>query len=154
MAPKNSMLGLFRLGPFLLPVFEDHFLVPKVSNDILAISNTDKQHRLQLSYSDLQSCHKLGAHYVCNQFGVQYKGCNQTCLGALYGQWFPCVQTVCEFNIEPAVERIMPKPIHSVSNSPHDHPPACQAIKLPLPENHTAWRNTLPEEPKDFSSST
>ena len=106
MAPRKSLLRLFRLHPFPLPVFEDNFMVPKVNHDVLAISNTENRQHLQLSSADLQSCRKLGTHYLCDQFGVQHKGFDNSCLGALYGQNFEDARKMCEFTIEPATERI------------------------------------------------
>ncbi len=57
MTPCNSLLRLFRLHPFLLPLFESHHLVPDVKTDVLAISSTDTRYNIQLSSTDLLSCH-------------------------------------------------------------------------------------------------
>ena len=42
MMPKESVLRLFRLHPFPLPLSGDHFLIPDVKNDVLAVSSTDQ----------------------------------------------------------------------------------------------------------------
>ena len=56
MAPRKSLLRLFQLHPFPLPLFDDNFMVPKVNHDVLAISNTENWQHLQLSSADLKSC--------------------------------------------------------------------------------------------------
>jgi hypothetical protein len=35
MVPRQSLLRLFKLHPFPLPFFDDHFLIPDVQNDVL-----------------------------------------------------------------------------------------------------------------------
>ncbi len=57
MMPRNSLLLMFRLHPFPLPLFELHHLVPDVKTDVLAISSTDTRYNIQLSSTDLLSCH-------------------------------------------------------------------------------------------------
>jgi len=37
MTPMDSLLRLFRLHPFPLPIFETHHLLPEVKDDVLAI---------------------------------------------------------------------------------------------------------------------
>ena len=108
MGTKDSLLRLYRLNPFPLPVFNTHFLIPRVKLDILAISDSEDRRYLQLSVADLQSCHKLGSNYLCDQFGVQSKNRNNTCLGALYNQQFEDAQVLCEFDLELVGERIYP----------------------------------------------
>ena len=106
MVPKQSLLRLFRLHPFPLPFYDQHFLIPEVKNDILAISNTEARLHVQLSSADLMGCHKLGTIYMCDQFGVLYRNFSNTCMGALYDQKFEAAKTLCEYHLEPLSERI------------------------------------------------
>jgi hypothetical protein len=84
MMPKNSLLLLFRLHPYPLPLFETHHLLPDVRNDILAISSTDTRYNAQLSSTDLLSCHRVNQIFMCDSFGVMSRRFNNTCLGSLY----------------------------------------------------------------------
>ena len=108
MMPKESVLRLFRLHPFPLPLTSDHFLIPDVKNDVLAVSSTDQRLHVQLSSIDLMGCHRMNQLFLCDQFGVLSKKFNKTCLGALYMQNFKSAQKICEFNIEPVSEQVYP----------------------------------------------
>ncbi len=106
MMPKESVLRLFRLHPFPLPLYDDHFLIPDVKNDVLAVSSTDQRLHMQLSSIDLMGCHRMNQLFLCDQFGVLSQKFNKTCLGALYMQDFKSAQEICEFNIEPVSEKV------------------------------------------------
>jgi hypothetical protein len=69
MTPKISLLRLFRLHPFPLPLFDTHHLLPDIKNDILAISSTDTRYNIQLSSTDLMSCHRVTQIFMCDPFG-------------------------------------------------------------------------------------
>ena len=106
MMPKESVLRLFRLHPFPLPLYDDHFLIPDVKNDVLAVSSTDQRLHMQLSSIDLMGCHRMNQLFLCDQFGVLSQKFNKTCLGSLYMQDFKSAQEICEFNIEPVSEKV------------------------------------------------
>jgi hypothetical protein len=108
MMPKESVLRLFRLHPFPLPFFGEHFLIPDVKNDVLAVSSTDQRLHVQLSSIDLMGCHRMNQLFLCDQFGVLSQKFNKTCLGALYMQNFKTAQELCEFVIEPVSEKVYP----------------------------------------------
>jgi hypothetical protein len=80
MMPKNYLLRWLRLHPFLLPLFETHHLLPDVKNDALAISSTDTRYMVQLSSTDLMSCHQVNQIFMCDSFRVLSKHFNNTCL--------------------------------------------------------------------------
>jgi hypothetical protein len=101
MTPKNSLLGLFCLHLFLLPLFETHHLLPDVKNDILAISSIDTRYKAQLSSTDLLSCHRVNQIFMCNSLGILSRRFNNTCLGALYMQQFKAAQSLCPFKVVP-----------------------------------------------------
>jgi len=106
MTPKNSLLRLFRLHPFPLPLFETHHLLPDVKNDVLAISSTDTRYNVQLSSTDLMSCHRVNQIFMCDSFGVMSRRFNNTCLGSLYMQKFEDAQKLCPFKVVPVEERV------------------------------------------------
>ncbi len=70
MAPRNTLLRLFRLHPFPLPMFDTHHLILDVKNDMLGISSTDTKYNIQLSSADLASCHRINQVFMCDSFGV------------------------------------------------------------------------------------
>jgi len=106
MTPKNSLLRLFRLHPFPLPMFETHHLLPDVKDNVLAISSTDTRYNVQLSSTDLLSCHQVNQIFMCDSFGVMSRRFNNTCLGSLYMQEFNAAQTLCPFKVVPIEERV------------------------------------------------
>jgi hypothetical protein len=106
MTPKNSLLRLFRLHPFPLPLFDTHHLLPDVKNDILAISSTDTRYNAQLSSTDLLSCHRVNQIFMCDSFGVMSRNFNNSCLGALYMQQFEAAQNLCPFKVVPVEEQV------------------------------------------------
>lgn len=107
MVPHNSLLRLFKLHPFPLPFFTDHFLMPDVQNDILAVSSNDHRFSIQLSSVDLLGCHRMNQVFMCSKFGVLSRQFNQTCLGALFNQDFVAAKHICKFTVTPVVEKVM-----------------------------------------------
>jgi hypothetical protein len=106
MAPCNTLLGLFRLHPFLLPMFDTHHLMLDVKNDMLGISSTDTKYNIQLSSANLTSCHRINQVFMCDSFGVMSRRFNDTCLGALYMQKFSVVKDLCKFKVVPMSEQV------------------------------------------------
>jgi hypothetical protein len=106
--PKESVLRMFRLHPVPLPLYQDHFLIPYVKKDVLAVSSTDQRLHMQLSSIDLTGCPRMNQLFLCNQFGVLSQKFNRTCLGTLYMQDFKSAQEICNFNIEPVSEKVYP----------------------------------------------
>jgi hypothetical protein len=106
MAPRNTLLRLFRLHPFPLPMFDTHHLMLDVKNDMLGISSTDTKYNIQLSSADLASCHRINQVFMCDSFGVMSRRFNDTCLGALYMQRFGVVKDLCNFKVVPMREQV------------------------------------------------
>jgi hypothetical protein len=104
MVPKDSMLRLFKLHPFPLPLNKQHFLLPAVKNDILAISSGSKRYSAQFTSTDLLGCHQVNQVYLCERHGVLQKNMNNTCLGALYLQDFDAAQELCDMEVVAANE--------------------------------------------------
>jgi hypothetical protein len=86
MVPNGTLLQLSRLHPFPLPMFDTHHLMIDAREDVLAISLTETRYNVQLSSTDLLSCHRMNQVFMCDSFGVMSKRFNDTCLGALYMQ--------------------------------------------------------------------
>jgi hypothetical protein len=106
MAPKGTLLRLFRLHPFPLPMFEMHHLMIDAEEDILAISSSETRYNVQLTSTDLLSCHRMNQVFMCDSFGVMSKRFNDTCLGALYMQRFEIVRGLCKFRVIPMKEQV------------------------------------------------
>jgi hypothetical protein len=106
MVTKGTLLRLFRLHPFPLPMFETHHLMIDAEDDILAISSTDTRYNIQLSSTDLLSCHRMNQVFMCDSFGVMSRRFNDTCLGALYMQKFDLVRGLCKFRVIPLKEQV------------------------------------------------
>ena len=99
MVPKDSLLRLFKLHPFPLPLSGSHVLVPNVKEDILALSSGFNRYSAQLSATDLLGCHVVNNIYLCERHGVLNLHLNTTCLGALYMQDFDAVKKFCSLEV-------------------------------------------------------
>jgi hypothetical protein len=106
MVTTGTLLRLFRLHPFPLPMFETHHLMIDAEDDILAISSTETRYNIQLSSTDLLSCHRMNQVFMCDSFGVMSRRFNDTCLGALYMQRFELVRGLCKFRVVPLKEQV------------------------------------------------
>ena len=106
MVPRQSLLRLFKLHPFPLPFFDDHFLIPDVHNDVLAVSSTDQRLSTHLSSVDLLGCHRMNQVFMCDRFGVLSRQFNSTCLGSLFNQDFVTARSICRFEVVPISERV------------------------------------------------
>ena len=98
MAPKGTLLRLFRLHPFPLPMFETHHLMIDAKDDILAISSTVTRYNVQLSSTDLLSCHRMNQVFMCDSLESSW-------LGALYMQRFELVHSLCKSRVVPLKSR-------------------------------------------------
>jgi hypothetical protein len=101
MVTKGTLLRLFQLHPFPLPMFDTHHLMIDAEDDILAILSLEIQYNVQLSSTDLLSCHRMNQVFMCDSFDVMSKRFNDTCLGALYMQRFELVRGLCKFRVVP-----------------------------------------------------
>ncbi len=106
MVPINSLLRLFKLHPFPLPFFDDHFLIPDVQHDVLAVSSNDHRLSTHLSSVDLLGCHRVNQIFMCDRFGVLSRQFNNTCLGSLFVQDFKTARTTCKFEVSPVTEKV------------------------------------------------
>jgi hypothetical protein len=104
MVPKESLLRLFRLHPFPLPLTKEHSLMPVSDHNILALSSGFVRYSAQFSHNDLMGCHVVNNVYLCERHGVLNQNLNSTCLGSLYQQDFEAVKTLCPLEIHKAGE--------------------------------------------------
>jgi hypothetical protein len=104
MVTPDSLLILFKLHPFPVPLESKHILMPTVGNDILAITAGSQRYSTQLSSSDLIGCHVINKVYLCESQGVLRKHFNDTCLGALYQQNLESVRKLCTLQVLDATE--------------------------------------------------
>jgi hypothetical protein len=87
-------------------MFETHHLMIDAEEDILAISSSETRYNVQLTSTDLLSCHQMNQVFMCDSFGVMSKRFNDTCLGALYMQRFELVRGLCKFQLIPMKEQV------------------------------------------------
>jgi hypothetical protein len=99
MITPDSMLRLFKLHPFPIPLQDDHFIMPKADNDILAITVGNQRYSRQLSSTDLLACHVINRVYFCESNGVLKRIFSDTCLGALYQQNMEGVKKYCTLQV-------------------------------------------------------
>jgi len=105
-SPPESSLRLYRLHPFPLPYDNNTFLIPRVNEDVLAISNTNHRYTMQLSSIDMLGCTTIGRTHFCERNGLLTKYPEDTCLGALYHQKYEEARELCSFHLEPAREYV------------------------------------------------
>jgi uncharacterized protein YoxC len=106
MVPNGSLLRLFRLIPFPIPITKQHVLTPVVKDDVLALSAGMVRQSAIISHNDLQTCHNVNNIYLCDKQGVLKTDISSTCLGALYQQEFSIAQKLCPFQVSNAEETV------------------------------------------------
>jgi hypothetical protein len=99
MVSPDSLLRLYKLHPFPIPLNSGHFMIPKPENDILAITAGNQRYSRQFSSSDLLACFTLNRRYMCESNGVLEKLFNVSCIGALYQQSMEGVNQFCNLQI-------------------------------------------------------
>ena len=111
MIPSDTLMRLFRLHPFPLPLDGDRVLIPANDQDILAISLTDnKKKSMELRYVDLLGCHQVNQVYLCEQQGVMRNDLNTSCLGALYLHDFSAAAQLCHLTVHTSGEVVQQLP--------------------------------------------
>jgi hypothetical protein len=108
MAPADSILRLFQFHPFPLPFTKTHFLLPKPSKPIFALSSGMERLSAELSMVNLMDCHKINSMHLCEEHGVLNKNLNSTCLGSLYQQDFAGAMALCDMEITTQKETVLP----------------------------------------------
>ena len=106
MTPQDSLLRLFRLRPFPIPISDTLALLPKVPTSILALSKGKHRQMTTIEHSDLLGCHQIGNVYTCDRHGALRKDVKSHCLGALFEQDIPRARELCDLEIVPRVEAV------------------------------------------------
>jgi hypothetical protein len=99
MIPESSLLTLYRLHKFPLPLSHEHMLIPSVDYDVLGLAPGVNRLSTQINYVDLMQCHNVNNIYLCDKQGVLRTSVNSTCLGSLYLHDFEQAQHLCPFHI-------------------------------------------------------
>lgn len=107
MAAPNSLLRLQRFLPFPLSFTETHFLLPRPSKNLFAISSGEPRLSLELSEADLEGCYRLNSLHLCERLGVLSKRTDRSCLGALYTQNFERATALCRMDVVAPSERVL-----------------------------------------------
>jgi hypothetical protein len=103
----DYLLNLHQYLPFPLShnLSPNHSLTPSVGqHDILAYSGYETFKIV--SQSDLAACTRMGDTYFCKGRNDLRTDIKNTCLGSLYLQQTKGVQKYCQFEIQPASERV------------------------------------------------
>ena len=107
MAAPNSLLRLQCFLPFPLSFTETHFLMPRPSKKLFAISSGEPRLSLELDEADLEGCYRLNSLHLCERLGVLSKKTDRTCLGALYTQDFDRATALCRMDVVAPSERVL-----------------------------------------------
>jgi hypothetical protein len=102
--PIGSLLRLFKLHPFPLPIYGNYSIVPNVDTQILAMSASGTELSLQFPAADLLGCGQVNHVYLCDKVAALNKHLTSSCLGALYKQQFDMAKTICPMKIIQSVE--------------------------------------------------
>ena len=103
----EQVMDMFEYVPFpmTLSTSETHVALPRPgAHDVLAI-NQNQEYQL-LSSGELQHCFKLAKVHYCKGRQVLKTNFRKSCLGALYVKDSEAASWYCDFQIQPADERV------------------------------------------------
>jgi len=106
MTPKDSLLRLFRLRPFPIPISDTLSILPKAPTSILALSKGKNRLMTTIEHSDLLGCHQIGNVYTCDRHGALRRDVKSHCLGALFEQDIPRARQLCDLELVPRQEAV------------------------------------------------
>jgi len=109
MTAEDSLLRLFRLRPFPIPISDTHSLLPRVPTSVLALSKSKNGKRLMttVEHADLLGCHQIGKVYTCDRHGALRRDIKSHCLGALYEQDIAGARKLCDLEVVPRKEAVL-----------------------------------------------
>ena len=112
MAPAAAVLRLMRYRPFPIPLDDSTGLMPRLDRDVLAISEGSALEgtrlTMEVKFTDLMECHQINSVYLCQHHGVLQVQSNTSCLAALYSQDHDAALNLCQMNVVPLDEAVMP----------------------------------------------
>jgi len=105
MIPERSLLNLYTLHPFPVPLADDYFIVPE-ARDLLLGATPEHDFHLEVHTAQLQACHTINNIYICPKLNVLSNMWETSCLGSLYSQNMTAAINQCHMKIEQPEERI------------------------------------------------
>ena len=106
MRPEQVM-DMFEYIPFpmTMSTSENHIVLPRPGHhNVLTLSQ--KQEYQVLASSELSQCFKLGRVHYCQGQQILKTNFRKTCLGALYVKDAEAASCFCNFQVQPAEERV------------------------------------------------
>ena len=103
----EQVMDMFEYVPFpmTMSTSENHVVLPRPGHhDVLAINQ--KQEYQVLTSSELSQCFKLGRVHYCQGRQILRTNFRKTCLGALYVKDAEAASWYCDFQVQPADERV------------------------------------------------
>ena len=94
-------LHLYRYAPMPLDVIDQHLVLAKPREDLIAIGGDHTDHRV-LTTSELTRCNHYNRFYICPQKSILSSRMNDTCIGALWTQDREGVLAHCHLEVTPA----------------------------------------------------
>ena len=107
MATKRSVLRLLKFLPFPLSFSETHFLLPRPTHTLFAISSDEPRLYLELDEADLEGCYRIGNTHLCERMGVLSNVLETSCLGSMYAQKFQHSMSTCIMDVVPLTETVL-----------------------------------------------
>ena len=103
----EQVMDMFEYVPFpmTMSTSENHVVLPRPGHhNVLAINQ--KQEYQVLTSSELIQCFKLGLVHYCQGLQILWTNFRKTCLGALYVKDSEAASWYCDFQVQPADERV------------------------------------------------
>ena len=104
---RGTALRLMKFHPFPLSFSATHFLLPRPTHTLFAISSTEPRMHLELDESDLEGCYRIGSTHLCERMGILSNVMDNSCLGAMYEQRFKQAMSACTMDVMPLTETVL-----------------------------------------------
>ena len=107
MTSKRSKLRLMKFLPFPLSFSATHFLIPRPTHVLFAISSDEPRLYLELDEADLEGCYRIGSTHLCERMGILSNVLETSCLGSMYAQKFQQSMSSCIMDVVPLSETVL-----------------------------------------------
>jgi len=101
---SDSLLKLFKMHPFPLPISTNVALIPKVEHNIIGLTHGHNKLAAHLSSTDLLDCKTINKIFLCERHAVLHRHINASCMGALYLQNAASAAQLCPLTTTPLEE--------------------------------------------------
>jgi len=101
---RDSLLKLFKMHPFPLPINTKMALLPKVDHNIIGLTHGHNKLAAHLSSTDLLDCKTINKVFLCERHAVLHRHINASCMGALYLQNAESAAELCPLTTTPLQE--------------------------------------------------